>query len=101
MSVASAIGQATTLISFVVFAAVVWFAYGKGRSGRFERAARAPFDVPDEPAHAAGALAAPDAPPAATRDAVERAAPDAPTASTRDAARHATPDAAHGATVRP
>jgi cbb3-type cytochrome oxidase subunit 3 len=61
MSVASAIGQATTLISFVVFVAVVWFAYGKGRSGRFERAAQAPFDVPDEPAHAAAAGAAPDA----------------------------------------
>jgi cbb3-type cytochrome oxidase subunit 3 len=61
MSVASAIGQVTTVISFVVFAAVVWFAYGKGRAGRFERAARAPFDLPDEPAHAQATDASQDA----------------------------------------
>lgn len=51
MTLASAIGEATTVISFVVFAGVVWFACGKGRTRRFEQAAQAPFDLPDD-AHA-------------------------------------------------
>jgi len=44
----SVLGETTTVLSFAVFVGVVWFAYGKGRAARFDRAAQAPFDVPDE-----------------------------------------------------
>jgi cytochrome c oxidase cbb3-type subunit 4 len=54
MTLASAIGEATTVISFVVFLAVVWFAYGKGRARHFDEAARAPFALPDETEPRAG-----------------------------------------------
>ena len=48
MSWINVIAEATTLLSFAVFIGVVWFAYGKGREARFDRAAQAPFDLPDE-----------------------------------------------------
>jgi cbb3-type cytochrome oxidase subunit 3 len=52
MTLAAAIGEATTLVSFAVFAGVVWFACGKGRARRFDEAAQAPFALPDEVAQA-------------------------------------------------
>ena len=48
MTLISAIGEVTTVLSFVVFIGVVWFAYGRGRAARFDAAAQAPFAVPDE-----------------------------------------------------
>ena len=38
---------AMTVLSFAAFLAIVAWAYGRGRSGRFGEAARLPFD--DEP----------------------------------------------------
>lgn len=38
---------AMTVLSFAAFLAIVAWAYGRGRSGRFREAARLPFD--DEP----------------------------------------------------
>lgn len=33
-----------TLVAFLVFLGIVWWAYGPGQRDRFEQAARIPFD---------------------------------------------------------
>ncbi|MFO1319818.1 MAG: cbb3-type cytochrome c oxidase subunit 3 [Burkholderiales bacterium] len=39
-----------TVVQFVVFAGIVWWAYGSTRKGRFEEAARLVLDDDDAPA---------------------------------------------------
>jgi cbb3-type cytochrome oxidase subunit 3 len=48
MSATTIILSAATVLSAIAFAGIVWWAYGARRKSRFEAAARAPFDVPDE-----------------------------------------------------
>ena len=50
MNVMTMILSAATVLSVACFAGIVWWAYGARRKPRFEAAARAPFDVPDEAA---------------------------------------------------
>ena len=44
----SILASAMTVISFVVFIAIVFWAYGKHREKPYEDAANAPFALPDD-----------------------------------------------------
>jgi len=55
------IGSITTLLSFVLFIAIVVWAFGKSRREAFDAAALAPFALPDE-AHGAEPAARPAEP---------------------------------------
>jgi cbb3-type cytochrome oxidase subunit 3 len=48
MTLVSAIGSVSTVLSVLAFAAVIWWAFGRARRERFDAAARAPFALPDE-----------------------------------------------------
>ncbi len=48
MQIYSIMATATTVISFVLFIAIVMWAYSKGRKSAFERAALEPFALPDD-----------------------------------------------------
>jgi cbb3-type cytochrome oxidase subunit 3 len=44
----SVLASVLTIVSFMLFAGIVGWAYGKGRKQAFERAAQEPFVLPDE-----------------------------------------------------
>lgn len=48
MDIVSLIGSTTTVVSVVVFAAIVVWAWGSGRKPAFDEAANAPFALPDD-----------------------------------------------------
>jgi cbb3-type cytochrome oxidase subunit 3 len=48
MTIVSIIGTASTVLSVLAFAAVIWWACGRSRRPRFDAAARAPFALPDD-----------------------------------------------------
>jgi len=48
---------AMTVVSFAAFLAIVAWAYGRGRSARFDAAAQLPFDDDSEPAPASSSRA--------------------------------------------
>jgi cbb3-type cytochrome oxidase subunit 3 len=48
MTLIAWIGATTTVLSVVVFAAVIWWATGRSRAERFAQAALAPFVLADE-----------------------------------------------------
>ena len=48
MDMVSAIGSATTVVSFAAFIGIVAWAYSRRRKREFEDAANAPFALPDD-----------------------------------------------------
>ena len=44
----STLASALTVVSFVVFVGIVWWACSAHRKGAFDRAAHEPFALPDE-----------------------------------------------------
>jgi len=44
----SIMASATTVVSFILFLAIVMWAYSKGRKSAFDRAALEPFALPDD-----------------------------------------------------
>ena len=48
MQIFSVLASVLTVVSFVLFAGIVGWAYSKGRRRAFELAALAPFALPDE-----------------------------------------------------
>ena len=48
MDLVSAIGSATTVLSFAAFVGIVAWAYSRRRKQQFEDAANAPFALPDD-----------------------------------------------------
>ncbi len=44
---AGLIGSVVTVVLFVLFLAIVWWAYRRGNKQRFEEAARLPFEEDD------------------------------------------------------
>ena len=48
MEIFSVLGSVLTVVSFVLFAGIVGWAFSKRRSEAFERAANEPFALPDD-----------------------------------------------------
>ncbi len=53
MNTFSIIASTTTVLSFIVFAGILAWAYSRRNAERFAAAAAAPFALPDEVAHQA------------------------------------------------
>jgi cytochrome c oxidase cbb3-type subunit IV len=49
MELVTTIRIASTVVTLLIFVAIVWWAYGKGRKSRFERAASSVLDDQDSP----------------------------------------------------
>ena len=49
MDLVTIIRIASTVVTILVFVAIVWWAYGKARSARFEKAASSVLDDEDTP----------------------------------------------------
>ena len=49
MDMSNFIGSAVTVVFFITFLGIVWWAYGGSRKARFEEDARIPFEETDDP----------------------------------------------------
>ena len=48
MDASNFIGSAVTVVFFITFLGIVWWAYGGSRKARFEEDARIPFEETDD-----------------------------------------------------